>query len=115
MIAYKEDGVWFSGSAGSYIGYTLGGDAIGAIAGLLSSAALVGRFTASCGAVKSGVVTLYNMIKFGGLGAVSCMIYDNLKKFGSLYNTCFLVRWRIIYEWWKLFIIGYWWNNAWND
>ena len=77
---YKEDGVWFSGSAGSYIGYTLGGAVIGAIAGLLSSAALVGRLTASCGAVKSGVVTLYNMIKFGGLGAASCMIYDNLKK-----------------------------------
>lgn len=78
LAAYK-DSVWFNGSVVSYIGYTLGGAAIGAIAGLLSSAALVGRFTASCGVVNSGVVTLYNMIKFGGLGAASCMIYDNLK------------------------------------
>ena len=31
---YSEDGVWFNGSVGSYIGYTLGGAAIGAVCGL---------------------------------------------------------------------------------
>ena len=31
---YSEDGVWFNGSVGSYIGYRLGGAAIGAVCGL---------------------------------------------------------------------------------
>ena len=33
---YREDGVWFNGSIGSYIGYTLIGAAIGAVVGLLA-------------------------------------------------------------------------------
>jgi hypothetical protein len=37
---YIEDGVWFNGSVGSYIGYTLGGAAIGAVVVLGTSALL---------------------------------------------------------------------------
>ena len=48
---YSEDGVWFNGSVGSYIGYTLGGAAIGVVGGLGASSLLAGNFLASCGKV----------------------------------------------------------------
>ena len=48
---YQDDGVWFNGSVGNYIYYTLRVAAIGAIAGLCASFLLARNFLASCGQV----------------------------------------------------------------
>ena len=51
---------------------------IGAGVGALTAGALAGSFVASCGAVKTGAIITYAMLKAGGVGVTSYMIYDNL-------------------------------------
>lgn len=87
---YKADGVWFNGSVGRYIGYTLGGAAIGAVAGLGTSALLAGNFFASVGSVAKGAVLTYQMLKTGGFGATMLMLGDNLS---SAFNNFTHVFW----------------------
>ena len=87
---YRDDGVWFNGSVGSYIWYTLGGAAIGAIAGLGTSALLAGNFFASVGSVAKGTVLTYQMLKAGGFGATMLMLGDNLS---SAFNNFTHVFW----------------------
>ncbi len=71
---YKDDeesNVW------SYIGWTLGGAAIGAIVGLATAATLAGHFTASIGNVITGVKTLIEIKETIGLAAFGYAIIDN--------------------------------------
>ena len=87
---YQDDGVWFNGSVESYIGYTLGGAAIGAVAGLGTSALLASNPFASVGSVAKGTVLTYQMLKAGGFGATMLMLGDNLS---SVFNNFTHVFW----------------------
>ena len=75
---YKADDKWFNGNAWSYVGYTLGGAAIGAIAGAGISGALTGSFISSCSSVKAGAVLVYQIDKAGGFVASGYAMLDNL-------------------------------------
>lgn len=89
---YKEDGVWFNGSIGSYIGYTLGGAAIGTIAGLATSSLLAGNFFASCGKVYLGLQGLAWAYTMGGPTAAGLYMANNF--FNSInVNSSWLGYW----------------------
>lgn len=89
---YSEDGVWFNGSVGSYIGYTLGGAAIGAVAGLAASSLLAGNFLASCGQVYAGLQGLAWAYTMGGPAAAGLYMANNF--FNSIHvNASWLGYW----------------------
>ena len=74
---YKVDGIWFNGDVGSYIGYTLGGMAIGAVVGFMTSSLLAGNFLANCGQVYAGLHGLAWAYTMGGSGAAGLYMANN--------------------------------------
>ena len=89
---YKEDGVWFNGSAGTYILYTLVGTAIGTVAGLASSSLLAGDFLASCGKVYASFKGLAWAYTMGGPSAAGLYMANNF--FNSIdVNATWLGYW----------------------
>ena len=89
---YSQDGVWFNGNIGSYIGYTLGGAAIGAVAGLAASSLLAGNFLASCGQVYAGLQGLAWAYTMGGPAAAGLYMVNNF--FNSIHvNASWLGYW----------------------
>ena len=75
---YTADGIWFNGSVGTYIGYTLCGAVIGATIGLAAASLLAGTFVASCAQVYMGLNGLAWALTLGGPGAAGLYMINNL-------------------------------------
>ncbi len=74
---WQDGGIDGSIGAVGYLGYTLGGAAIGAVIGLAASSLLAGSFTASCGQVWVGAKGLAWAYTMGGPGAAGLYMVSN--------------------------------------